>query len=139
MGLIDERSGAATPDFLELQEALPVIRRSTWDQVSEKRKKREATKRLREEAINGVAEDGTGMAGDEDVEYQERRRTEVESDMEDFRKKQQVYKYVSKYEECYMYVMIATGAIGVLNSIRISTHGSIGRREWRGQEGKGRI
>ena len=75
MGLIDERSGAATPDFFELQESLPVVRRSTWDQVSEKRKKREAVRGCREEVRD---EDLEGeLVEDEDVEFQERRRSKI--------------------------------------------------------------
>lgn len=79
---MDTRSGAATPDLLELQDSLPVIRRSTWDQVSEKRKKREALLRRGEEASNMTQksyDNSAKIAEDEDVDYQEK-ITEAEVD-----------------------------------------------------------
>lgn len=76
MGLIDKQSGAATPDFLELQETLPVVRRSTWDIDTGKKK----------------VEKGSGeVERDEDVEYQERRRTNVDDDLEGVRERLKVY------------------------------------------------
>lgn len=81
VGLIDEQSGAATPDFLELQEALPTVRRGTWDICHVDRgKKRE------EEGIVRVE-------GDEDVEYQERRRTNVGDELEEVRERLKVIIY----------------------------------------------
>ena len=85
IGLLDEQSEAENPQFLELQDSLPVIRRSTWEQESVKKEKREKIKQQRE-----LARNGNKVVEDEDVEYQERRRTGVECDMEEPRKKQQV-------------------------------------------------
>ena len=78
VGLIDEQSGAATPDFLELQEALPAVRRGTWDICHVDTGKKRGEK--------GVVR----VEGDEDVEYQERRRTKVEDDLEEAREKLKV-------------------------------------------------
>lgn len=84
MGLIDEQSGAATVNFIELQESLPVVRRSTWDPEPEKERKQETVRKSREEArnIEPIKEE------DEDVEYQERRRSEVKGDSKE---RQKVY------------------------------------------------
>ena len=98
VGLIDEQSGAVTPDFLELQESLPVIRRSTWDQESVERKRRERGERgEREEGVGSGKGVGAGggreevlVEGDEDVVYEERRRTNVDDDLEEVRKRLQV-------------------------------------------------
>lgn len=79
VGLIDEQSGAATPDFLELQEALPAVRRGTWDIHAD-------TCTGKERGEKG----GVRVEGDEDVEYQERRRTKVGDDLEGVREKLKV-------------------------------------------------
>ena len=90
MGLIDEQSGAVTPDFLELQESLPIIRRSTWDQESVKRKKEEGVGGGREVQVGGGGEEVL-VEGDDDVVYEERRRTDVDDDLEEVRKRLKVH------------------------------------------------
>ena len=73
VGLLSEESEDFTPSFLELQESLPVIRRSTWDPEIGKRETKEQTgKNIMEVLVE-----------DNDVQYQERRRTKPE---EEFKK-----------------------------------------------------
>ena len=86
MGLVDKQSGATTPDFLELQESLPIIRSSTWDQEAIKKKKREKRRMER------------GLVEDEDVEYHERRRTDVDNNLDEVRKRLQVCKSKLLYQ-----------------------------------------
>ena len=104
MGLIDEQSGAVTPDFLELQESLPIIRRSTWDQESVKRKKKEKGERMEEVGVRGGREEVL-VEGDEDVVYQERRRTDVDDDLEEVRNRLQVFYtfLLLQTQEMYMH------------------------------------
>lgn len=76
IGLINEQSDELTLDFLELQESLPVVRRSTLDPEVLKKERETKTKM-----------GGDVLVEDEDVQYQERRATESKEDFQEFKKK----------------------------------------------------
>lgn len=94
VGLIDEQSGVATPDFFELQESLPIIRASTWDQEAIKKKREEERRKKRKEGERkereGEGEDGVVGVQDDDVVFQERRKTSTDDDLKEVRERLQV-------------------------------------------------
>ena len=88
VGLIDEQSGAATPDFFELEQSLAIVRASTWDQEAiKKERRRRLRERKREEEEKAEA---AGVVQEDDVIYEERRKTNTDDDLDEVRKRLKV-------------------------------------------------
>ena len=87
VGLIDEQSGAATPDFFELEQSLAIVRASTWDQEAIKKERRRLRERKREEEKKAEA---AGVVQEDNVMYEERRKTNTDDDLDEVRERLKV-------------------------------------------------